>query len=103
MEIGVGKEGCHFCEQLIQENIYFFIGRIQHRVKDPEIALKRIVSFYAGQFRVSRQDRRGMRGDDELGNDPDTTLRGIADDLADIGLRIIQPVGGHLLQPGKNF
>jgi hypothetical protein len=44
-----------------------------------------------------------MAGNVELRHHPDPTIRGIGDDLADLGLGVVKPVRTELMEPGEDF
>src|SRR5262249_21060113 len=89
---------CHFADEFVEEFVGLLVGGIHRGIEDAPAALDLIGTGAAGELWVADEPRSAMAGHVEFGNDANTAIAGVGDQIANFVLRVVEAIGTEFVE-----
>src|SRR3989442_7454021 len=103
MKTLIGKKLGHFADEFIEKMVSMLFCWIHGWIKHSPFALDLIWPRRAGQVGIADKPGGPVARHIEFGSHANASIARVGDHIAHFALRVIQPVGAHLVQLGKFF
>ena len=103
MKTLIGKKLGHFADEFIEKMVSMLFCWIHGWIKHSPFALNSIRPGRAGQVGIADKPGGTVARHIEFGSHANASIARVGDHIAHFALRVIQPVGAHLVQLGKFF